>query len=84
MKEKDINRLKSFRVLLRKYRTQQGLSYRELSQKCDVDHSKIHKLETDDHTNLSLTTLIELAKGLDLHPKELLDYSFDFIGDKKL
>lgn len=79
MKERDINRLKPFRVKLRKLRTQQGLSYRELSQKCDVDHSKIYKLEVDEGTNLNLSTLIELAKGLGVHPKELIDYPFDFL-----
>lgn len=79
MKERDIKRLKPFRIKLRKLRTEQGLSYRELSQKCDVDHSKIYKLEIDDNTNLNLSTLVELAKGLGVHPKVLLDYPFDFI-----
>lgn len=32
--------------------------------------------------NLSFTTLIDLAKGLEKHPKELLDYKFD-IKNKK-
>lgn len=28
--------------------------------------------------NLSFTTLIDLAKGLGKHPKELFDFNFDF------
>ncbi len=28
-----------------KYRKRLGLSYRELAQKCDVDHSNISKIE---------------------------------------
>lgn len=28
--------------------------------------------------NLSFTTLIDLAKGLDVHPKELLDFEISF------
>ena len=27
--------------------------------------------------NLSFTTLIDLAKGLNIHPRELLDFKFD-------
>lgn len=27
--------------------------------------------------NLSFTTLIDLAKGLKIHPKELMDYKID-------
>lgn len=76
MKERDKKRLQPFRDLLLKYRTEQDLSFRELSQKCDVDHSKIYKLETNRDTNLNLTTLFELAKGLGIHPKELIDYNF--------
>lgn len=32
--------------------------------------------------NLSFTTLIDLAKGMNKHPKELLDFKFDL--DKEL
>lgn len=46
---------------------------------CDGNHTKISKLETDENTNLNLTTLFELAKGLGVHPKELIDYDFDFL-----
>ena len=49
---------------------------------CDVEYSKISKLETDDESNLNLTTLFELAKGLGVHPKELIDYEFDFLKEK--
>jgi DNA-binding Xre family transcriptional regulator len=49
---------------------------------CDVDSAKIGKLERDENTNLSVTTLFELAKGLEIHPKELIDYDFDFLKEK--
>lgn len=78
MKERDRKRMQPFRELIFKLREKQDLSLRELSLKCDVDHAKINKLESNPDTNLNLTTLFELARGLGVHPKELLDYPFDF------
>lgn len=83
MKPRDKKRLQSFRDNLKRLRTERGLSQRGLSYLCDVDYSKIGKLESDEDTNLNLTTLFELAKGLGVHPKELIDYDLDFTGKKK-
>jgi len=82
MKPKDKKRLQKFRANLIRLRTEKGLSVRGLSYLCDVEYSKISKLETDDESNLNLTTLFELAKGLGVHPKELIDYEFDFLKEK--
>lgn len=79
MKSRDKKRLQAFRANLKRLRTERNLSQRDLSYLCDVDYSRISKLETDDETNLNLTTLFELAKGLGVHPKELIDYDFDFL-----
>ncbi|MEJ0057612.1 MAG: helix-turn-helix transcriptional regulator [Bacteroidota bacterium] len=79
MKSKDKKRLAKFRENLARIRKEKGLSQRALSYLCDVDHTKISKLENDPNTNLNVTTLIELAKGLGVHPKELLDYEFEFV-----
>ncbi len=76
MKEKDIRRLKKFAAQLIKLRKKKGFSQRELSSRCDVDYGKISKLENN-KANLTLTTLIELAEGLEVHPKELLNIDFD-------
>lgn len=76
MKEKDTNRLRKFAAQLQKLRKKKGLSVRELSSLCDVDYGKISKLENG-KANLTLTTLIELAEGLDIHPKDLIDIDFD-------
>lgn len=75
MKEKDKKRLKKFAAKLIQLRTDKGLSQRELSSRCDVDYGKISKLENN-KANLTLTTLIELAEGLDVHPRDLLDIDF--------
>lgn len=53
-----------------------GLSYRALAQKCDVDHSNISKIEKGE-IDLRISTVQELAKGLEVHPKELFDFEFD-------
>jgi transcriptional regulator with XRE-family HTH domain len=76
MKDKDIKRLKKFAAHLRKLRKKKGFSVRELSARCDVDYGKISKLENS-KANLTLTTLVELAEGLEVHPKVLLDIDFD-------
>lgn len=76
MKLRDKRRLQKFRENLARIRKEKGLSQRGLSYVCDVDHTKISKLETDPNTNLNLTTLFELARGLGVHAKELIDYDF--------
>jgi transcriptional regulator with XRE-family HTH domain len=76
MKDKDTKRLEKFAAQLIKLRKKKGLSQRELSSRCDVDYGKISKLENC-KANLTLTTLIELAEGLEIHPKELLNIDFE-------
>ncbi len=73
MKKKDRSFLKHFGENLAKIRLAKGLSYRKMAQNCLVDHSDIKKYETGE-TNLSLLTLLELAKGLDIKAKDLLDF----------
>jgi transcriptional regulator with XRE-family HTH domain len=79
MKPKDKKRLAKFRQNLIRLREEKGISQRQLSYLCDVDHAKISKLESTDEANLNLTTLFELAKGLGVHPKELIDYEFEWV-----
>lgn len=78
IKPRDKKRLAKFRENLARIRVEKGLSQRGLSYLCDVDHTKISKLENDPNTNLNLTTLFELARCLNVHPKDLIDYDFDF------
>ncbi|SFZ89530.1 Helix-turn-helix [Flaviramulus basaltis] len=67
--------LKAFGSNLKKIRKERGFSYRELAQLCDVDHSQISKIEKG-LISIQITTLVELSKGLEIHPKELLDFDF--------
>ncbi len=68
---------RAFGKNVEKYRKETGLSYRELAQKCDVDHSNISKIEKGE-VDLRISTIQELAKGLRISPKELFDFEFDF------
>jgi transcriptional regulator with XRE-family HTH domain len=61
---------------LESLRTDQKLSFRKLAQNCNVDHSDISKIEKGEK-NIQLTTILELAKGLGLHPKELFDFEIN-------
>lgn len=79
LKERDMARLKKFRLKLRSLREEQGLSQRGLAARCDVSHTRINDIENQDKVNLNLTTLFELARGLKVHPRELIDYEFDFL-----
>ena len=79
MKPKDKRRLQQFRENLVRLRKEKGLSQRGLSYLCDVDYAKIARLESNADSNLNLTTLFELARGLGVHPSELINYDFDFL-----
>jgi transcriptional regulator with XRE-family HTH domain len=79
MKERDQLRMEAFRINLRRLRVERGWKQHDLASRCDVTRSKISALETNSSENLNLTTLFELAKGLSVHPIELIDYSFDFL-----
>jgi transcriptional regulator with XRE-family HTH domain len=76
MREKDKRRLEQFGKHLSKIRKKKGFSMRELASRCDIDYAKISKLENN-KANVTITTLIELAEGLGIHPKELLNIDFD-------
>ena len=76
MKEKDKRRLRKIAANLTKIRESKGLSIRELATRCDVDHGKISKIENN-KANLMVTTLMELAEGLGVHPKKMLDVELE-------
>ncbi|RZK34384.1 MAG: XRE family transcriptional regulator [Pedobacter sp.] len=64
---------KKFGEKLQSARRNTGLSLRELASKCDIDDSKISKIENGKF-NIKLSTIIELARGLEIDAKELLDF----------
>lgn len=61
---------------IKKIRMAQDLSLRKLSQRCNLDHSDIAKYERGE-VNIQLSTVYELAVGLDVPPKELFDFNIE-------
>lgn len=65
-----------FGTQLEKLRTKKDLSLRGLAQRCDIDHSDIGKIEKG-QISIQLGTILELSKGLNVHPKDLFDFKID-------
>jgi transcriptional regulator with XRE-family HTH domain len=63
----------AFGERLKQIREIKQLSLRELASRCDLYDSKISKIENGKY-NIQLSTIFELAKGLGVEPKELLDF----------
>lgn len=61
---------------IEKFRIEQNLSYRQLAQRCDIDFSNISKIEKGE-INIQLSSILQLAKGLSVNPKDLFDFKFD-------
>lgn len=76
----DTQRKNNFQVLfgkqLEKQRTLKKLSYRQLAQRCDLDHSDISKMEKGER-NIKLSSVLQLYIGLNIHPRELFNFEFD-------
>lgn len=64
---------KIFGENLQKIRQAKGLSLLDVSYECSIDKSNISKIEHG-RVNVTLHTIAELAKGLDISPAELLNY----------
>lgn len=64
---------KKFAENLKELREKKGISIRELSLRANLEYSQVQRIEKG-KVNLSLSTIIALAEGLDLHPRRLLDF----------
>lgn len=75
--KRDKKRLTSFGKRLKYYREQVVcISQDELAARCDVNKYKISLIENG-KSDFLFTTFLELAKGLNLDPKELLDFKIE-------
>lgn len=71
---KNYSELKNaFGLHLKHIRENKKLSLIEVDQRCELNESYISKIENG-KKNIQLSTIFELAKGLDVEPKELLDF----------
>lgn len=74
MTDKELELLKlKFGKNLQKIRDSKKLSLLDLSYNTSLDDSNISKIEHGKF-NITLATIVELAKGLDVPPKKLLDF----------
>lgn len=53
------------------------VSYSKISEKCNVTAARISDV-ANNKIDCQLSTFIEIATGLRIHPKELFDIIFDF------
>ena len=53
-----------------------GFSYERISQGCNIDASDISKIAKG-RINIMLSSIMEISKGLEIHPKELFDFPID-------
>ena len=58
---------------LKALRKSKNLSLRKLATKCNIEHADIVRYEKGE-INITLMSLIELARGLEISAKELLDF----------
>ncbi|WP_149524392.1 helix-turn-helix domain-containing protein [Sphingobacterium hotanense] len=76
--ERDFERLKEIGKFLRRTRQGCGLSQDQLASRCDLTKSNISNIENG-NKDFNFSTFLEYAKGLNKHPKELLDNDFAFL-----
>jgi transcriptional regulator with XRE-family HTH domain len=74
--ENDKQIIRRFGEHLAKLRNEKGLSQRQLSHRCRVDYSKISAMEMG-KVNVTLITLTELAKGLEVDLSALLNFDVE-------
>ena len=58
---------------LQKIRLAKDMSLLDVSYNCDIDDSRISKIEHG-KVNITIGTLFELARGLEVDPAKLLDF----------
>lgn len=77
MNKEEIKKLNiAFGENLRKIRDSKKISLLQMSYNCSVDESKISKIEHGKF-NIKLSTLFELAQGLNVSPEKLLNFPFE-------
>jgi len=76
--EKEILK-KRFGATIQQVREKKRLSLRQVAANCNLDNSKIAKIE-DGQFNVSLSTIVELARGLEIHPSKLFIGEFNWFA----
>jgi len=64
---------KKFGKNLQAIRLEKDMSLLDVSYNCDLDDSRINKIEHG-KVNITIGTLFELAKGLGIEPSKLIEF----------
>ncbi len=56
------------------------MSLDEVASSCDVTKGNLSMIENG-NKDFTFSTFLEIAKGLGIHPKKLLDKNFDFLKE---
>jgi len=65
----------AFAANLRQLRINKELTLNEIYRRAKMELSSVERIEKR-QSNVTISTLFALAKALELHPKELLDFDF--------
>lgn len=66
------------KLIAEKIKTAKGdTPYSKIAEKCNVTSARISDV-ANNKINCQLSTLLEIATGSRIHPKELFDIAFDF------
>lgn len=72
---RDTGYISAFGINLKKIRTAKNLTQEELAHRCDLPLSQIGRFERGVRSP-TLSTILILARGLKVEPKDLLDFKF--------
>ena len=76
MKDNKTEKIKEL-IAIKLKKTKGDLPYSKISERCNTTAARISDV-ANNNIDCQLTTFIDIAIGLRIHPKDLLDISFDF------
>lgn len=79
--ERDKHKLEQIGLHIKNLREKLGLSQDQVAANCELNKDKISKIENG-RKDYFFTSFLELAKGMGVHPKKLLDRNFDFLDEE--
>lgn len=80
MKELDQKRQRIFGMHIKRLRVEKGLSQDNIAARCRITKGSLSVIENGNR-NFSFSTLLALAKALEVEPKTLLDVNFELFTE---
>lgn len=76
IRDSDKKKLKLLGANIKRLREAKQLSLRDMSYACNIDNSKIAKIEKG-QINITFTTILQIADALETNPSEILNTDFN-------